>query len=526
MEAKLVAVRQEWSFRSFQVGPINGRQVLGLVSADTADLLSSLDEAQITLSALQGSRCGRNHACGKDVPCECVPAVAMLRVCRVANVSLALWLACQNSRYHLPFARELAVWVRRLAIVADVLEPWVRIQASFLYLEAVFNSGDIAVQLPVEARRFANATRVWSRLMARVSAQPAVLQVCCNSDTVRQALPPLWTQLERCQVALAGYLAAKRDAFPRFCFVSDAVLLEVLARGTANPASVAKHLPAIADGPAMLMFDHTRRSNVIGVMGASGEELRFPGHRVVVAEGPVETWLASLLDTVSGSVAVHLSRALTVASAAAHTGLSFQQAYQQVLEDATPLAVQKQEAAAHAASQEHDTGGGGGTIGEAQWLEDFPMQLCVISYRVLWTALTERALRAHGRGSDPHALSALHEYMRVRMSEVVDAARERQEPLPEAGSAPPAVVARAAAARRRRHVTVSALVTVQTHHRDVCAVLAKERPRGTESFAWRRHLRSYYDVRAHVAVRRRDWRAYVPVHSPCNADAPCADLTS
>ena len=56
VEAKLVAVRQEWSFRAFQVGPINGRQVLGLVSADTADLLSSLDEAQITLSALQGSR--------------------------------------------------------------------------------------------------------------------------------------------------------------------------------------------------------------------------------------------------------------------------------------------------------------------------------------------------------------------------------------------------------------------------------------------------------------------------------------
>ncbi len=59
VEAKLVAVRDEWSFRAFTVGSVNSRQVQGLVSADTAQLLSSLDEAQTTLSALQGSRYGQ-----------------------------------------------------------------------------------------------------------------------------------------------------------------------------------------------------------------------------------------------------------------------------------------------------------------------------------------------------------------------------------------------------------------------------------------------------------------------------------
>lgn len=69
------------------------------------------------------------------------------------------------------------MWSRRLAVIRDVVEPWVQIQASFVYLEAVFATGDIAYQLPVEARRFTNVSRSWTRLLARVSAQSGVLQV-------------------------------------------------------------------------------------------------------------------------------------------------------------------------------------------------------------------------------------------------------------------------------------------------------------------------------------------------------------
>jgi len=131
------------------------------------------------------------------------------------------------------------------------------------------------------------------------------------------------------------------------------------------------------------------------------------------------------------------------------------------------------------------------------------MQVCVISYRVLWTALVERALRSMaggkkgGGGGNPRALAAVHDYMRLRLGEVVEEAR-RPATLPTATRGvpvPAGVMARAVAAGRRRNMVIDALVTVQTHHRDVCAALVKDKPRGVDGFAWKRHLRSYYEVR-------------------------------
>ena len=397
-------------------------------------------------------------------------------------------------RYHLPFSRELALWIRRLAIVADVLEPWVRIQASFLYLDAVFTSGDIAVQLPVVARRFSNATRVWLRLMARVSAQPSVLQVCCNSDGVRQALPPLWEELERCQIALAGYLAGKRDAFPRAYFVSDNVLLELLARGSADPTTVAKHLPALADGPAALIFDASRRAHVVGIMSAEGEEIMFPHGTVVHADGPIEVWLQSFIAAMRLAVATSIARGLTVVSLAAQTGLSLQQAYEQVLDDVTPVVLStllQVGSTANPRPNAPETG----SHEAADWLADFPMQVCVISYRVLWTALAERALQATA-GGNQRALTTLHQYLQLRLTEAVELARQ---PVPQADTAPARstsrrALARLKAARKRRTMVLEAIITLQTHHRDVCVRLVQEKARNSSCFSWRRELRSYYDV--------------------------------
>ena len=48
---------------------------------------------------------------------------------------------------------------------------------------------------------------------------------CCQDEYIRNMLPSMFTDLEKSQKALDGYLDAKRGKFPRFYFLSNLLIL-------------------------------------------------------------------------------------------------------------------------------------------------------------------------------------------------------------------------------------------------------------------------------------------------------------
>ena len=74
--------------------------------------------------------------------------------------------------------------------------------------------------------------------------------------------------LEDVQKSLEAYLRVKREAFPRFYFLSNDELLEILAQATRNPKAVEKHLRKCFDAISTLVSKYKNEESVHRVMEA------------------------------------------------------------------------------------------------------------------------------------------------------------------------------------------------------------------------------------------------------------------
>jgi hypothetical protein len=61
--------------------------------------------------------------------------------------------------------------------VSEVLEQWIALQRTWMYLEPIFGSEDIMQQLPLEGKRFATVDRSWRKTMDAAKRTPGLLKV-------------------------------------------------------------------------------------------------------------------------------------------------------------------------------------------------------------------------------------------------------------------------------------------------------------------------------------------------------------
>ena len=75
--------------------------------------------------------------------------------------------------------------------------------------------------------------------MSDTAKNPKVLEACHAAGRLEE-LQKLVAGLEKCQKSLNDYLDSKRNAFPRFFFISDDELLSIL--GSHDPQCVQEHM--------------------------------------------------------------------------------------------------------------------------------------------------------------------------------------------------------------------------------------------------------------------------------------------
>uniref|UniRef100_A0A452IS51 Uncharacterized protein n=1 Tax=Gopherus agassizii TaxID=38772 RepID=A0A452IS51_9SAUR len=211
------------------------------------------------------------------------------------------------SPYKKPFEDRMNTWETKLKMTQDVLEEWLTCQRSWLYLEPIFSSEDINRQLPVESKRYQTMDRTWRKIMKNANENREVRLCVLTWHMLLESLRKCNQLLDLVQKGLSEYLETKRGAFPRFYFLSDDELLEILSQ-TKNPTAVQPHLRKCFENIARLLFQEDLQ--ITHMYSAEGEEVKlfFP----IYPTGNVENWLLEVEKSMKASVRDNIERSIRV----------------------------------------------------------------------------------------------------------------------------------------------------------------------------------------------------------------------
>eukprot|EP00981_Chlorochromonas_danica_P004175 scaffold838_cov160-Ochromonas_danica.AAC.12 len=201
----------------------------------------------------------------------------------------------KSSKFYLSFQNKIDEWESCLSTVSEVIESMLAVQRKWIYLESIFMSGgDIAKQLPYEYSLFVSVNNDFLKVMEGFFKDPNAKRTC-TQDGLLARINSMDEGLERIQKSLDQYLETKRMVFPRFYFVSDDDLLEILGQSK-DPMAVQKHIKKCFEGIKTLKMNppagSSRVFEAVQMNAPDGEVAPFVENLII--DGAVELWLVQV----------------------------------------------------------------------------------------------------------------------------------------------------------------------------------------------------------------------------------------
>ena len=305
-------------------------------------------------------------------------------------------------------------------------------------MEGIFSgSADIKHLLPVESARFQNINTEFLAVMKKVYKSPFVVDVM-NIQGIQKSLERLADLLNKIQKALGEYLERERASFPRFYFVGDEDLLEIIGNSK-EILRIMKHLKKMFAGISTIMLDDDL-TQIQGMASREGEEVQFKTPILLKDYPKINDWLSKLESEMRVSLAELLCDAVG----------ELQSFYGSI----TPLP-------------------------QAQfmaWLEEYPAQLITLAVQVAWTASVESALESSQSLEGP-----------------LDTIRQGLDLLADV------VLTELTAVTRRK---CEHLITELVHQRDVTRQLLQQSISNNRAFTWLYQMRFYLNRNAENPLER------------------------
>ncbi|CAG5131228.1 unnamed protein product, partial [Candidula unifasciata] len=223
--------------------------------------------------------------------------------------------------------------------------------------------------MPEEGKMFSTVDRNFKDIMAKCAKNPLVLEACTQVGVLEKIIDSN-VLLDKINRGLNAYLEKKRLFFPRFFFLSNDEMLEILSE-TKDPLRVQPHLKKCFEGIAKLDFD----SDLVihGMFSSEGEAVQF-SYTIDTneAKGAVEKWLLQVQNCMLVSVRDVIEEAI--------------EEYQN-----TP---------------------------RKQWVQEWPGQVVICVGSIFWTQEVHESI---GMGSD--GLNAYLKVLHDQLGDIVDLVR-------------------------------------------------------------------------------------------------------
>ena len=180
--------------------------------------------------------------------------------------------AMRSSPHVTHIKRRVLEWERKLQKTQNLLDAWLTLQTGWIQLSPIFTSDDIMTQLPAHARAFSKVDALWRSSMSSINAEPRVMDV--SDSGYYTAFKNAIAQVDEVQKGLSEYLESKRVAFPRFFFLSDGELIQILSE-TKDPRKVNNYISKVFEGISELSFTEAPELLITGMENRDGDSIPF-----------------------------------------------------------------------------------------------------------------------------------------------------------------------------------------------------------------------------------------------------------
>lgn len=187
-----------------------------------------------------------------------------------------------DSNYASNFADRISIWNQKLFELSSYFEQLNAIQRRWIFLEPILNRG----AMPSEESRYLKVDKDFRSILLALGKERRVLSIL-SFHGIKVILENIEDQLERIQRALADFLEQKRGGFPRFYFLGDEDLLEMLGRAD-NPDIIQRHLKKLFAGVRKVIFDESNLA-ITAMESENGERVLLK-HPITIT-GEIDKWL-------------------------------------------------------------------------------------------------------------------------------------------------------------------------------------------------------------------------------------------